>query len=677
MTAMYQSPFLLALGWTIASSLWQTALLWMIYQVMTNAHGKISPAARHNLALMAIVCAFGWFGITLYSKYNEFQQVLYAAVAFSPAAGTAAAGADTGGFALTGFLNQYLPYLSASYLLVLTLLAIRLVKAYFHAQKIKTTGLQEIDEYWSTKVERYTGYLRIHKKVSIYISSYIDVPATLDFFKPVILLPVAAFTQLTPQQVESVILHELAHIKRNDYLINILVSVIETILFFNPFVHLLGKALKKEREHCCDDFVLHFRFDPHSYASALLSLEKLRIHSTPAGAIAATGSSRQLLGRVKRIMNVKSGGFNYGQKLLALVITAGILISVAWLSPSSRQNSAGDEKVQAATGQEEHMETKEAPVTGKIMKKRAVVVPRPVEPVVKNTSRALKAAVPPSPGIHTLPGSESIAGNYLSVVPVTPSFPTPPHEAPVPEIYSLPAIGPENIQEPGDLLYLKDNLLKQYREYERKEIPGNAITGLKSRELKLQQLEHLLTGDIFEKINLDFESHPYFDLRFTNKKPDSKKDEKAKEYKNLYQFNWNDDAAQKQFFYQKKMQLDSLKQQLIKMTEQPKFLRAKTAEADRQIQNAARQAYLSVIATHNRKEKIAGDLRRRDEKKRSAAVVINTMTGEENPYGSGATIAGEPGKAQPADMHASSARKVSKVVIDAGSHEKTIIISIE
>ncbi|HRP56891.1 M56 family metallopeptidase [Agriterribacter sp.] len=342
MNLIYQSPFLIALGWTIAASIWQSALLWLFYQAICSVHRHISPARKHFIASLLLLGSFGWFSITLANKYSEIIKLNEYLSGLNTNAATPAYSPDIlfSHNGLTDFANQYLPYISAAYLIVLLLLSVKLINAYLHSKQLKTTGLLPINEHWINLVNKYARKIGIVKKVNIHLSRYISVPATLNFFKPVILLPLAAFNHLTPQQVESVILHELAHIKRNDYLINIMASVIETILFFNPFVHLLGKSLKKEREHCCDDFVLQHRFDPHSYASALLSLEQLRVGMQPL-AIAATGRNNyQLLGRIKRIMNVNTTHFNYGQKLLALVLMAFIMISVAWLSPSPQNNTA-------------------------------------------------------------------------------------------------------------------------------------------------------------------------------------------------------------------------------------------------------------------------------------------------------------------------------------------------
>lgn len=342
MTALYDSPFLIALGWTIVSSLWQTALLWLAYQLAANMDKRNTPALRHNLAVLATGISFCWFGVTFVQNYSEIIHLAQSAAALSALSEEitktlSATHISTSRSNVFELLSTYLPYFSAAYLLVLFILLAKLVNAYLFSRKMRTKGLRDAAPQWVNYVNRYAAKLGIKRKVNIFFSEYVNVPATLDFFKPVILIPVAAFNQLTPKQVESVLLHELAHIRRNDYLINILVSVAETILFFNPFIHLLGKSIRKEREHCCDDLVLHFNTDAHSYASALLSLEKMRIGIQPI-ALAATGNDNQLLSRVKRIMNVNTTNFNYGQKLFAFVCIAFFLISLAWLSPDQHIN---------------------------------------------------------------------------------------------------------------------------------------------------------------------------------------------------------------------------------------------------------------------------------------------------------------------------------------------------
>lgn len=432
MTAIYDSPFLIALGWTIASSLWQAALLWLIYQVINSGGNRVSPALKHSVAASFLLISFGWFSVTFVQNYNEvaalklsLKTVADSNISLAQALFNISAEASTGNRVFT-VINNFLPYLSAAYLIVLVVLLIKLTRAYIFSVQLKTQGLIELNEQWINFVNTYALNIGISRKVKVFLSEKINVPATLDFFKPVILLPVATFNHLSVAQVESVLLHELAHIRRNDYLINIIASVIETVLFFNPFVHLLTKSLKKEREHCCDDLVLQYKFDPHSYASALLSLEKMRIGLQPL-AVAATGESGQLLGRVKRIMNVKNNSLNYGQKLIALVATALILLSIAWLSPASNQNAS----TAHATVSQVQEQTLNIP-DNNIMPDAEPAMDRPVEPVEKKPDNLhyfnKDQEVIANENINTDSIFEDLAGSLPATPPLPPMAPLAPQE---------------------------------------------------------------------------------------------------------------------------------------------------------------------------------------------------------------------------------------------------------
>ena len=235
---------------------------------------------------------------------------------------------------LLSYAGSSLPYLSIAYIFLLFFLTAKLFTGYRYVYIVSNKRLIDPPGELQTFANKVSSQLRITRKISVWISHHIDVPATIGFIKPVILIPFASLNNLSGDQLEAIILHELSHIKRNDYLINILIAVIETILFFNPFVVLLSKAIKRERENCCDDFVLQYRYDPHSYALALLRLEQSRANN-PKLAIGAISGKKQLLSRIKRITNgqVVSRQFNYGQKLLALFLVTGVICSMAWLSP--------------------------------------------------------------------------------------------------------------------------------------------------------------------------------------------------------------------------------------------------------------------------------------------------------------------------------------------------------
>jgi beta-lactamase regulating signal transducer with metallopeptidase domain len=166
------------------------------------------------------------------------------------------------------------------------------------------------------------------KKVSLQLSLKAKVPMMLGHFKPLVLLPFSLVNHLSLQQVEAVLLHELAHLKRKDYLFNVIQTVLETFLFFNPFARLLSAAIRREREHCCDDFVLAHTASSLSYAHALLTLEtERRAFLSPA--MAATGASRSsLFNRIKRITEMKNPA-KKPQKTLATLTVVLLIAAMA------------------------------------------------------------------------------------------------------------------------------------------------------------------------------------------------------------------------------------------------------------------------------------------------------------------------------------------------------------
>ena len=135
-------------------------------------------------------------------------------------------------------------------------------------------------------------------------STLVDAPAAVGWLRPVVLLPIAALAHLTPSQVEAILAHELIHIRRHDFVVNLAQSVAETILFFHPGVWWVSGQIRAEREHCCDDFAVQVCGDPVGYASALAELEAWRSRGTTL-ALAATDGS--LSSRVQRVLRAPIG----------------------------------------------------------------------------------------------------------------------------------------------------------------------------------------------------------------------------------------------------------------------------------------------------------------------------------------------------------------------------------
>jgi len=344
MQTVFHSAFLQALGFAIASSLWQMALVWLAFSAL-NLISKPNAANKYRMATVAQFAGFTWFIVTLqfyYAQCNEaFQnnpslhQTGYVAV-YVPA----------NGHPFQAALLQYLvkaeallPFLSSAYILLLIILFIKWTGNYFNTQALRTKGLQKIDADWKIFVKNVTAQLGIKQEVNIYISELINTPLTIGFLKPVILVPLASINCLTVPQLEAVLLHELAHIKRYDYLLNIILSVIEITLFFNPFTQLISRQVNRERENSCDDWVLQFQYHPAIYAEALLQIAYLSNQTiTPSLSMAAAKKNGDLLSRVKRMIGSNDSRFNYRNQLLSLIMITAILSAIAWFHPISNKN---------------------------------------------------------------------------------------------------------------------------------------------------------------------------------------------------------------------------------------------------------------------------------------------------------------------------------------------------
>jgi beta-lactamase regulating signal transducer with metallopeptidase domain len=281
--------FLQSLGWALANSFWQATLLWALYKVIISANKKSSSSFRYNLSLVFLFNSFIWFLFTLVHEYLSLKNTSF----FSGITNS------SGLIIKTEQLSGLLPFLSAIYIIALFFYSVRFTTSYRKAGFIQKSGLIKAPVNFRIFINNTALHLGIKNKVEVWLSEYVDVPSVIGFVKPMILLPVSICTHLTTEQTEAILLHELVHIKRNDYFINFLQSVIELIFFFNPFVLLLADCAKKERENCCDDWVLNYQYNKYQYANALLILEEQR-HQQLIAAMTSSNDKKNLLHRIKR-----------------------------------------------------------------------------------------------------------------------------------------------------------------------------------------------------------------------------------------------------------------------------------------------------------------------------------------------------------------------------------------
>lgn len=319
MFAIGQSNFLQALGWAVLNSLWQMALLWVVYQLITAILRTKKSSEKAFLATTLLYIGFGWFAFTFFSILAD-----------KPASqsGYSAFVTINGNDAVNNWLTTMLPIASLVYLILLALPVLNFVRNYRYVQFIRKHGLKKADVKWRMFTRNVAAQMGIVRPVQIWMSEFVSSPVTIGYIKPLVLLPLAAINHLSQSQVEAVILHELSHIKRSDYLINLITRIIQTVLYFNPFVKAFAAIIEREREKHCDEIVLQFQYEPHGYASALLELEKAA-HTSHLLAVAASGGKRnELLGRIESIMGIQKRPVFSFNKLAGIVAALLCFISL-------------------------------------------------------------------------------------------------------------------------------------------------------------------------------------------------------------------------------------------------------------------------------------------------------------------------------------------------------------
>ena len=307
------------------NSLWQMGILWLIYFLTTINLKKLAAGTRHTFATVLLSCGVIWFIFTFIYYCNNFQSGNIVALFLFSEANILLSFVSR----VFYIVNLLLPFFACIYILMLGYQLLQYSRYFFQSTNMVRDGLHKMSPQFRLFAEEIALQLGIKKKVELFLSDHADSPMTLGFMKYVILIPLATINNLSTLQVEAILLHELAHIKRNDYLLNLMVTAVEMFFFFNPFCRLFVNAIRKERENSCDDLVLQFKYDPHLYVMALLSLEKSRHNDQPLVIAASGKNNKLLLQRVKRITGQRPPRSPIRAKfviLFLLSLLAGLLL---------------------------------------------------------------------------------------------------------------------------------------------------------------------------------------------------------------------------------------------------------------------------------------------------------------------------------------------------------------
>ena len=291
LTIVFAQPWAERLGWTLLHFLWQGTAMAVVAAAIRVLLG--SAHSRHILACLTLaamaaapVVTFGWLGT---GGAPSAQPV--AAIWDHPAAPGQAAVASSS-------VQGALPWLVMAWFGGVAVFSARLIGGWLSAARMRYSGARPAPAKWQETLERLARRMRVSRPVQLLVSAHVETPAVVGWLRPVVLAPLGALTGLPTEHVEALLAHELAHITRNDYLINLLQGIAEAVLFYHPAVWWVSRQIRTERELCCDDLAVAAS-DVLTYARALADLETCR-PSRVRAAIAADGGS--LLHRIARLL---------------------------------------------------------------------------------------------------------------------------------------------------------------------------------------------------------------------------------------------------------------------------------------------------------------------------------------------------------------------------------------
>ncbi|WP_306590605.1 M56 family metallopeptidase [Geothrix sp. 21YS21S-4] len=341
-----QTPSAQALGWTLLHFLWQGAALglmaWLGMALLRGASAK----ARYGTA-----CAFLVLMVAAPVATFLFLQRQVPAV---PAAleGTLAAAASAPridaplSLRIKAALDPALPWLLGGWAAGVLLLSGRFLGGWARIQRLRRRSASPAPAEWHLVLSRLCRELKVSRTVRLLQSAAVEVPTVLGWLRPVILLPACALAGLAPAQLEAILAHELAHIRRGDFAVNLLQSLVEVLLFYHPAVWWLSARIRAERELCCDDVAAALCGDPLLLARALTDLEALREPaSLPSHRLALAANGGSLMHRVRHLLqpSLPASG---GARAAALALLAASLLGAAG---AVLQEKASDSKSQHST----------------------------------------------------------------------------------------------------------------------------------------------------------------------------------------------------------------------------------------------------------------------------------------------------------------------------------------
>lgn len=300
------NTLLKAISWTLVHTIWQGLILAILAGAVILATKKTTAALRYNLLSALFVLFFVAVGYTFYTEYqagdtikatvNTVAMTEHPETVTHTTATTIPASAK-----ISNYLTNHSDIIVLLWFVIFCIKSFSMMTNLRYIYRVRNYRNHPVPELWNERINEFCTVLGIRQPVKLLESQLVKVPSVTGFLKPIILIPIGLLTQLPQDQLEAILLHELAHIKRKDYAMNLLQSFAEVIFFFNPGVLWLSSLLKEERENCCDDKAVAITQNKSRFVHALVSFQEYNAKENQL-AMGFGAKKEHLLNRAKRII---------------------------------------------------------------------------------------------------------------------------------------------------------------------------------------------------------------------------------------------------------------------------------------------------------------------------------------------------------------------------------------
>ena len=294
------------LGQALLHFIWQGALIGLLAALVLNALRNVRPQARYAVACTALLlCVMAPLATMLFVLAPDLFETDFANVfaASSPDAGAAVGDALALLAPTPAQLHAYLPAIVATWAVGTCLLSLRMALGLAWVRRMRNAPQRPAQISWQARLDAIAEHFLLRRSVELRLVDHLESPVSAGWLRPVVLLPVALLTRMPTDLVEALLAHELAHIRRHDYLINLVQNAIEAVLFYHPVVWWLSHRIRVEREQIADQLASEVACAPRHLALALSELSDLR--RAPPGLAAhmvQAAKGNQLMARIQRLL---------------------------------------------------------------------------------------------------------------------------------------------------------------------------------------------------------------------------------------------------------------------------------------------------------------------------------------------------------------------------------------